>query len=115
MFRVKNCNECKRIAGQWIAEIEKLIIENARLESKLEELQKRADFLEKLALREARDVMCEYCEHGEVIVESAAAGVYVECGKIKLKSYFYKNDIEHENINYCPMCGRKLEAQDAQS
>lgn len=56
MFRVKNCNECKQIAGQWIAEIQKLSIENARLKSKLEELQKRADFLEKLALREARDV-----------------------------------------------------------
>ena len=56
--------------------------------------------------------MCEYCEHGEVVVESAAAGVYVECGKIKLKSYYYTNDIEYENINYCPMCGRKLEATD---
>ena len=59
--------------------------------------------------------MCEYCEHGEVVVESAAAGVYVECGKIKLKSYYYTNDIEYENINYCPMCGRRLEAQDAKS
>ena len=58
MFERKNCNECKQIAGQWLAEIQKLSIENERLKSKIEEVQKRADFLEKLALKEleARDV-----------------------------------------------------------
>jgi hypothetical protein len=59
--------------------------------------------------------MCEYCNNErQVIVDTPDCGVFVNRGKLVVYDYALR-DVTEENINFCPMCGRKLEAQDAKS
>lgn len=58
--------------------------------------------------------MCEYCEHGEGIVDASGFYIYIQ----ESDDGDYMLDVNYdgcdesasawEAINYCPMCGRKL-------
>jgi hypothetical protein len=65
--------------------------------------------------------MCEYCEKpiGDAIVRRDGLLICVvdgyPSGK-EINGYFFSGGFEADvycKINYCPMCGRKLDAQDA--
>ena len=64
--------------------------------------------------------MCEYCEQpiGEAIICSKGISVWIEnhypTGKELNASYDIGDydDAESCKINFCPMCGRSLEASD---
>lgn len=57
--------------------------------------------------------MCEYCEKPNKTIVTHVSGVsaFVGAGRLWLRYYSEKEDktyLNAEAINYCPMCGKKL-------
>ena len=57
--------------------------------------------------------MCEYCDNPNKALVTHVSGVsaFVGGGRLWLRYYHEKEDrtyLNAEAINYCPMCGRKL-------
>ena len=60
--------------------------------------------------------MCEYCQYGSNLLWSADSAVKIDAAKCQLilvEETYYDHLIirDSQKINYCPVCGRKLEVQ----
>lgn len=60
--------------------------------------------------------MCEYCQYGSDLLWSADSTVKIDsekCQLILVEETYYDHLISRDSqkINYCPVCGRKLEDQ----
>jgi len=65
-----------------------------------------------------KDKECKFCKHGEPLNDTANSNFAVSIGKdedggcIEVEyDDSYESDWTAPFINYCPMCGRKLEAE----
>ena len=70
--------------------------------------------------------MCEYCDNGllptSIILSDEDAeytgiynSVYIEYGVLFSSIYAFGDDIDNSvKINFCPMCGQKLEVQEVE-
>jgi len=57
--------------------------------------------------------MCEYCDpipEKIVIIETAEVGVFIRGDNLRIADYAIGEVAAEEKINFCPMCGRKLDA-----
>ena len=61
--------------------------------------------------RNGRRMMCEYCGHKKTeLVETPEVGVFI-CGDMLIIFDYSIGEIASvEKVNFCPMCGRKLDA-----
>ena len=55
--------------------------------------------------------MCEYCEKGKPIIGDEQDGADITNGNI-LTSYGECTSFAEGKIQYCPMCGRKLDEKE---
>ena len=108
---IENIN--KRNSNQRI-QLNKLQEELNKEKEKNKELEELEQRIEQKVLDYRYVDMCEYCEKGKVICKenNSYLGIELYSGIRKLVAYGLdkKNwDISVScNINYCPMCGRKL-------
>jgi len=64
--------------------------------------------------------MCEYCQYGSELLRSGDSIVkidHAESQLILVEETYYDHLIirDSQKINYCPVCGRKLEDQNGKS
>lgn len=60
--------------------------------------------------------MCEYCQYGSNLLWSADSNVKIDAAESRLilveETYYDQLIIrDSQKINYCPVCGRKLEVK----
>lgn len=65
--------------------------------------------------------MCEYCQYGSNLLWSADSTVKIDAAKCQLELVKVTRDryglvtFDNQKINYCPVCGRKLEEQNGKN
>ena len=57
--------------------------------------------------------MCEYCENQPLVIwEDSDSEVYLNKNNLVVMQYLIElNSLNAIEINFCPMCGRKLQEQ----